>query len=439
MDIKSQTPEVVEFKGKNYYYNDDDSYSFGLYKSNIILGRKNNISDSQSIRYNFSGRIWTGIKIISFWTFPSLFMLGRIISKLEDKLNIKIRYDEYKIKIVYGGKPNDRHIWNEQTKYNLSVDYIWLKDYIIHEGKIVDASRLKSRINKNPILELDKTGNIKIDGKFSISPKLTDFDRFYLMNFNLTPHYKRDVIKLQDLLDGSNGFKGIYGNDGSFYIRYTRTPRGIPTNKNYYEFDHKTVTDWLNPPGGMPGIQCPWKSDKTGENLIHDGLSQYRYNFKWLKWLMNNVLYDYVLNGVVLISDKNNTRRIILTNNKVKVQLVKGNEGISGEKGVSNDSVEQRIPKKNYQILNDVINLTKDGKLKWSYEVKYNKYKSEYIVNNKISLELSLVARSTRHLSYLSVSLARPERTRFLKLIEGLRVSDLIDEIEKKKKSILDK
>ena len=74
-------------------------------------------------------------------------------------------------------------------------------------------------------------------GFFNITPKLTDYDRYYLYNFHATPHLKRDSDKLNKVYDGSNGYNGQYGKNGEFFIKNITDTNGkiLNTNRNIYK------------------------------------------------------------------------------------------------------------------------------------------------------------------------------------------------------------
>lgn len=281
--------------------------------------------------------------------------------------------------------------------------------------------------------------NIKIVGSFEITPKLTDYDKFYLLNFNATQHIKRDESKLIGIYGGSNGYNGHYGNEGQFFINYiigpdgnliTKRDRGWVT-KDFQEFD--SIVDDKNPPTGQPGLFCPWRPNVEGDKLLPDNRDYYQSNYAWLKWLITN-FFDgmYKLNGeVVITAYETKMQRII--------QLNDSNVNYKSKK------IEEEKPlgiKHNNKIIDDIILKTKSGEIKWEeMENKkselplFHRYVSNINLHKGVSLLLNLfiVENTNSNKNYINIHLKKSNNLKFFRCIKNYKVNDLIEFLKKEK------
>ncbi len=56
----------------------------------------------------YAGRLWTDVKVMSFWVYPNVKLFKEIIKKLEKKLNIKIFNNNWKIEVLLNDDEIDR-------------------------------------------------------------------------------------------------------------------------------------------------------------------------------------------------------------------------------------------------------------------------------------------------------------------------------------------
>lgn len=88
-------------------YLDDTGYHYNM-----------NIENSNGV---YNGRLWLNSKVISFWIYPKDELFTSIIKKLEEKLNIKIFNNNWRIEIV---KKNNQIVKTKDipTNFNYSND-----------------------------------------------------------------------------------------------------------------------------------------------------------------------------------------------------------------------------------------------------------------------------------------------------------------------------
>jgi hypothetical protein len=289
------------------------------------------------------------------------------------------------------------------------------------------------------ILEKDPNQNsdiILIKTNISIEPKLTDYDLFFLLNYNLTPHFQRDIFKLAEKFEHKQGYSGYYGKEGEYFIRsiifLTEEKKIKKIGVNQISFDELDCVININKPAhDCPSLHCPWKPNTDGDVLLHDGVVKER-NYKWLNWLINGFFKPnkYTLNGEIIISDSvlNNERHIIIKNNEIKIKKIKG-EIIEPTK----TTIPSRELKTSDNILNDLIYKTENDLIHWTKDRKYNNYKYVYIITKKKNATFTLIKRNdNRNKSYINISFNIPNRSWFVRALRGYKISKLIDVIEEK-------
>ena len=97
-DIVTVGPEFGERKQLFTWGNGGDAYPFGYFKGKMVIGQEGRMH-SQTIghdrdRMKFPGRIWTRKKVISFWVYPNLSQLKKVIKDIETTFN-NVPLDSY--------------------------------------------------------------------------------------------------------------------------------------------------------------------------------------------------------------------------------------------------------------------------------------------------------------------------------------------------------
>jgi len=272
---------------------------------------------------------------------------------------------------------------------------------------------------------------INIKGYFTISPKLTDYDLFYLKNFNITNHVKRDSSKLDDVYNGSHGYNGDYGIEGEYFIKYIFDNNGKymspPREKStIIPFDDKkTIIDDTVPPSTLPNKSCPWKPNLDGTKLVPETImTKYKNNYKWLKWLIGFLKkQNYLLNGEVTLSTNTSyKRRISLKDNKITYKSL--------EDRATSKSLWPKIQKKKKkenikdvsEIIKDIITKTKNNEIIWE-KTKYNNgYHSTIELNENVYMILSILLST----NILKIHLKRSNSLKLYKVIRSDDIKNLL-------------
>jgi len=262
---------------------------------------------------------------------------------------------------------------------------------------------------------------IKVDGFFKITPHLSDYDRFYLYNFNATVHIKRNPIKLSDIYNGKYSYNGRYGQEGEFFIRHIIDPNGnlMSDIESDYSMDNCTIVDGMNPPSSQPGLYCPWKPSYLGDKLVPDNKDFYQSNFKWLRWLVDNFfINNYYLNGKIIIETDSSKREVILKNNKITYKLF--------PKKKINEI------KSHSDILTSLINQTNDHKIIWKEIPDFDKYTTDIPIKDDVRLIINLFIRDfNSNKNYINIYLKKSHSMNHFANIRGRKVNDLVDSILK--------
>lgn len=273
--------------------------------------------------------------------------------------------------------------------------------------------------------------NIKFEGYFNITPKLSDYDRYYLLNFNLTPRYKRDPILLQKHYNGQNGYKGDYGVDGEYFINYKITAEKdsieSDTFLNFLD-DYKTIISDKQLPSDQPGVFCPWKPNDTGDKLIVSDSYQYNHNYGWLKWLITSFFKDkYKLNGEFIIQSSN-IKKISIKDNDIKIRTSE----------IESNKIDNLLLKKNNDnIINDILKLTIMDDIDWVIDKDINfldliKYKTVIKVKNNFNIIINLyIYKDVNNNNYLNIYIEKDKILRFYKMIKNFKLYKIYNIINK--------
>ena len=294
-------------------------------------------------------------------------------------------------------------------------------------------------------------------GFFNITPKLTDYNRYYLYNFHATPHLKRDSDKLNKVYDGSNGYNGQYGKNGEFFIKNITDTNGkiLNTNRNIYEIkDFDTIIDFKNNPPSQPSINCPWKPNKDGTKLItNEDVLHYQNDYGWIKWLIRNIFKDkYTLNGEYTSNKGDDTKRITIKDNKISIRVKNGYPSTSstnGKTGFNTKNTKISIhngtltinpqkKKESHEIINDLINRTKNNNIKWRNEpisIKGSKYLTNIDFGSGVKILLSLFTQKfNSNKNYINIHVEKNNNLYFYKTISSYSIDNLVKLVEKETK-----
>lgn len=230
---------------------------------------------------------------------------------------------------------------------------------------------------------------IESDGKFTITPRLTDYDNYYLVNFNVTKHVKRNTYKLDRLLKGRNGYKGEYGLDGEFYIRNVVDSNGnyLIVNNDDISKEIKSITDHSKPPLGQPSLFCPWKPSNGGRELVSVRTDDYNNYYNWLKWLIDNFFVNrYMINGEFTVVVRYGMNNVITVNNNVIDFTYKST---------------LRTIKTDKQILDDIEYLTVNDKIQW-HKHSYGSIRADIKVKENVHVVLFYIIPNNTISIYIS-------------------------------------
>jgi len=284
---------------------------------------------------------------------------------------------------------------------------------------------------------------INENGYFNITPKLTDYDRYYLHNFHATPHLKRKVDKLNQYYEGRNGYNGEYGTDGEFFIKHVTDDKGkiITSNHTYNLKELNTIIDFKNQPRTQPSMDCPWKPNSDGTKLMTSGgVEHYQHDYGWIKWLINNIFDGkYTLNGEYSSKKGYDEKIITLRDNKVGIRVKKGKANkpasISLDTGRLIINNKPKKKKEDHEIVTDIINKTKNGNLIWenSHIKSYGeKYLTSIDFGSGVKILLSLFIKEFNSKNnYINIHIKKGEELFFYKSISNYFIRDLVKLVDK--------
>lgn len=275
-------------------------------------------------------------------------------------------------------------------------------------------------------MTLNKT---EIYGYFDITPELTDYDKFYLLNFTKTKHIKRDPLILSDIYENRNGYNGFYGEDGKYFINYVVNSNGKSFG-NYHNNinDNKSIIDDKVPPSKLPNIYCPWVMDDN--RLIPLRSNKHNRHFSWLRWLINEFFDNhtlnkfrnnkkYKLNGRIMLLSTVSIRTIEVKDNVINYKWEPKNSTNNDDKFNFHIVPNKKNDK---EIINDLIQLTKTNKIKWGvYEINSPFVDRKYFTNIKydggITIFFSFLVKSKDN-DVLYIYINKNKKSKKIKEIE---------------------
>ncbi len=264
-----------------------------------------------------------------------------------------------------------------------------------------------------------------IKSKILLDKPLTDFDRYYLFNFNGTPHFKRNEIKLNEVFNGSCSYYGKYGKEGEFYVRKIYDPYGkyIGYSKDSIDLMYQEIKSMGNEFNGtepcdcQPSLYCPWKPSEDGTMIISSN-DYYLNHFAWLEWLIDNFFEpnDYKLNGYIKIVD----------NITDKIRKIYINDNILCKKFYTRGIVDID------DITDYLIFFTEKGKISWKLKIRDKKRIYSYVtsinIKDTIKLVITLFVRNeNRNMDYISIYLKKENSdiVKHIKNIKGYNIRKL--------------
>lgn len=128
--------------------------------------------------------------------------------------------------------------------------------------------------------------DMRFYGEFSISPKLTEADRLYLVKFSETQRMKRDRSILKAM------YGEDFGVDGEWFVG----------GKGHYgqEIDQSVVSPH-HPPSQQPSKTCDWIPNADGTAMLWNGQETCLRMQEWITYLCTKFFgpRGYTLNGFV--------------------------------------------------------------------------------------------------------------------------------------------
>jgi hypothetical protein len=125
--------DIRDINGVRYNYENDYAYPFGYYHDRLYIGNPGTVhgiiagKDNILLRtdFTYSGRLWTKIKVISFWKYPETYDdLLKILQDIERVAKKRFNADRYPIN-PYA----DRKNWKIEIRSEGDYKYIPIEEY----------------------------------------------------------------------------------------------------------------------------------------------------------------------------------------------------------------------------------------------------------------------------------------------------------------------
>jgi hypothetical protein len=161
-----ESPDKINYNDELFYHFDADALPFGYIKNDLVIGEYSDThpflisreidifisGDGVSKHMEYAGRLFTGVKIITFWEFPETKeKLEEIILDLEKLSELDIWDNGWKIEVI-----NDidkaKYDWNNK---DFDVKFIPVEDY---EGSENFSNELRLQHLKSPLLKQKRFG-----------------------------------------------------------------------------------------------------------------------------------------------------------------------------------------------------------------------------------------------------------------------------------------
>jgi hypothetical protein len=153
----------------------------------------------------------------------------------------------------------------------------------------------------------------ELDGRFAITPVLSQAHKDYLLAFARTRRVQRDPDLLRYCPDPKREAVGLsLAVDGGFFIGQEENSRG------------PDITDYNKPPLGQPGLWCQWVPSSYASAIEWDGIEKFESYVEWLEFLVEALLkpWGYEVNGTVkwFGEDHDDFGIIVCENNRITVK-----------------------------------------------------------------------------------------------------------------------
>ena len=161
-------------------------------------------------------------------------------------------------------------------------------------------------------------------GNFQLSRKLTKKEQTFLESFSRSRRMARDPYELMKVYKGKHGNPhptdktavGIYGREGEYFAH---------DDGNFGQDDNTGIKNYNSSGGSMPGLWCQWVPAGDDNEIEWDGNEKFYNYVEWIKWLIEHFFSKWKIkvNGTVYWygEDRDDTGRIIITKNVVRVQV----------------------------------------------------------------------------------------------------------------------
>lgn len=159
----------------------------------------------------------------------------------------------------------------------------------------------------------------EFEGKFTITPELSQEHMDYLNQFSETRRMKRDPKILEGFQDSFREGVGLpLGTDGEYFVG----------GKGHCGQDHDaSIIDYNEPPSTQPSLWCQWIANDGGNSIEWDGGEKFYDYIDWIKYLISNFLkpWGYSINGTVKWRGEgfSDIGKIVIIDNQVQVHNVK--------------------------------------------------------------------------------------------------------------------
>ena len=244
----NESPDYID-KYKNFYQNSDalpiiawlneDGVYVGIGKygcSHSSVKKPSNLGFKYSIEY--SGRLFTYNKVMSFWKYPDKETFIEIINRLEKKLKKKLWNNDWKIEILLvDNKISIDFNFDDLSYYdikNLKNEIIPIEDYLksedipdeernIHMMSWAEKDSLR-KAGKDPLKYYKSLGKEKpLAYKQAIYQENTSYeDVVSKFKKDILYPLKREALKFDNFKDFSTSYS-VYGNHG-LYFHLTNNP-----------------------------------------------------------------------------------------------------------------------------------------------------------------------------------------------------------------------
>jgi hypothetical protein len=255
-NLLKENPDRIRTAKVSTVYNDNDAYAFGFYKNKAYIGDPSNthyqirddlldrgeITDHEydefpddRKKFKQTGRLWTKLKIISFWNYPTQKQIKNIISKLEKASGLKMWNNGWSIEVIdKGGKfyrPTKKDQgaagWGVYDETPGNVKIVPLEDYAGSQKQV--GKELSHQ--KSPVLKKKKEIPMGLGSKKQVKGAKKG-ETPAAARHRLRKGLGDGIIKLKDLI---KEIYIIYEDQSDELVKIARTQNGLidPKGKVY--------------------------------------------------------------------------------------------------------------------------------------------------------------------------------------------------------------